>query len=457
MLIHVRSHSTSRTFALHTNCITQTDGIVSADQQATESRSQGNQDIIVIGGGPAGLMAADVLSSKGFSVTLYDRMPSPGRKFLLAGRGGLNITHSEPLDAFLTRYKAAAPWLTPLIEAFSPEDMRQFCHDLGQETFTGSSGRVFPKCFKTSPLLRAWLRKLASAGVRIRLRHEFLGWNDEGAALFRDAGGQEIAVAATATILAMGGGSWPRLGSTGLWVATLAARGVSITPLRPANCGFLTGWDNDIGARYAGEPLKSIALEFAGQHYPGECVITETGLEGGVIYAASADIRDAIEASGEALVCIDLKPGVSVEKLAERLAAAPRKQSLSNRLRKGPRLRAPAIALLRQHELPTDPMELARLIKRCPVRFTATRPLERAISTAGGIMRESLDANLMVKKLPGVFAAGEMLDWEAPTGGYLLQACFATGAGAAEGVIRWLNASAGLHRGRIAGTIAQGQ
>jgi uncharacterized flavoprotein (TIGR03862 family) len=395
--------------------------------------------IVVIGGGPAGLMAADILSAAGHPVVIYDRMPSLGRKFLMAGRGGLNITHSEALEKFLGRYRKAEPWLAPVIEKFPPSAMRDFCHSLGQDTFTGSSGRVFPKSFKTSPLLRAWLRRLADAGVRTRLRYTFLGWDKDGALLFSDAQRNTSRVRAAAVILAMGGASWPRLGSDGAWTAALADSGIAVSPLRPANCGFLTGWDNDIGARYAGEPLKSIALDFAGRHYTGECIITETGLEGGVIYAASADIRDTIEADGKSTVHIDLKPGVTEEKLAERLAASPRKQSMSNTLRKGPRLRAPAIALLRQHELPADPRALARLIKHCPVTFTGIRPIERAISTAGGIALDCLDEHLMLKAMPGVFAAGEMLDWEAPTGGYLLQACFATGAAAARGVLHWLH------------------
>lgn len=403
------------------------------------AKTENTDSIIVIGGGPAGLMAADVLSAAGHPVVIYDRMPSPGRKFLMAGRGGLNITHSEPLDTFLGRYRKAAPWLAPVIEKFSPAAMRDFCHLLGQETFTGSSGRVFPKSFKTSPLLRAWLRRLAAANVSTRLRHTFLGWDKGGAALFRDAQGKTATVRAAATIIALGGASWPKLGSDGSWTTALADKNIALAPLRPANCGFLTGWDNDIGARYAGEPLKSIALDFAGHHYPGECIITETGLEGGVIYAASADIRDTIEANGTATVHIDLKPGVTAEKLAERLAASPRKQSLSNTLRKGPRLRAPSIALLRQHELPADPLSLAKLIKHCPVTFTGIRPIERAISSAGGIALDSLDEHLMLKAMPGVFAAGEMLDWEAPTGGYLLQACFATGTAAARGALHWLD------------------
>ncbi len=383
-------------------------------------------------------MAADVLSQAGHRVAIYERMRSPARKFLMAGRGGLNITHSEPLDSFLTKYRAGAKWLEPAIGKFSPADMQAFCHSLGQDVFTGSSGRVFPKSFKASPLLRAWLRKLGAAGVELHLQHSFCGWNDKGAALFKSPDGEINATSADALILAMGGASWPKLGSDAAWTGTLAKRGIAINPFVPANCGFVADWPAHIGERYAGSPLKPIALQFAGRRYVGECIITASGLEGGVIYAASAEMRDAIAGYGEAIIQLDLKPNVPATKLAERLAATPHKQSLSNRLRKGPRLRAPAIALIRMNDPPQEPEALARLIKACPVRLIAPQPVARAISSAGGISLDNLDTNLMVKAMPGVFAAGEMLDWEAPTGGYLLQACFATGAAAARGAMRWL-------------------
>ncbi|MGE3247452.1 MAG: TIGR03862 family flavoprotein [Beijerinckiaceae bacterium] len=395
------------------------------------------KNALVVGAGPAGLIAADILSAAGVAVTVCDRMPSPARKFLMAGRGGLNITHSEPLDAFLARYGAARGWLAPLIARFSPDDMRAFCENLGETAFTGSSGRVFPKSFKTSPLLRAWLRKLDRQGVVLHLRHKFTGWDEKGAALFDTPDGR-MAITAGATILALGGASWPRLGSDGGWKQTLAERGVAITPFQPANCGFETDWPTHVAERFEGTPLKSIAAEFQGRRIEGECTMASYGLEGGLIYALSAPLRDAIARDGSAVLHIDLKPAVATETLAQRLAAAPKKQSLANRLRKAARLTPAAIALLHTGETPADPHQLAARIKAVPVRLTAARPIERAISTAGGIAREALDESLMLKALPGVFAAGEMLDWEAPTGGYLLQASFATGAAAAHGALAWL-------------------
>lgn len=387
-------------------------------------------------------MAADVLSAAGHAVTIFDQMPSLGRKFLLAGRGGLNLTHSEPLDRFIARYGAAADWLKPVIEQFSPTDLQTFSKTLGEPTFTGSSGRVFPKSFKTSPLLRAWLLRLAAAGVETRLRHRFIGWNDQGAAQFLNTDGKTITAQADATILAMGGASWPRLGSDGHWTKALAKRKVSIAPLKPANCGFETQWPEHIADRFAGAPLKSIAAEFNGIRHHGECIITATGLEGGLVYALSAPLRDAILAHGRATLHLDLKPSMSVAALAQRLEASEKKQSskqsLSNRLRKATRLPPQAIALLRLQNVPADTNALANLIKHLPVTLTGIRPIERAISTGGGISRDSLDGNLMLKTMPGVFAAGEMLDWEAPTGGYLLQACFATGKAAAGGALHWL-------------------
>jgi uncharacterized flavoprotein (TIGR03862 family) len=398
--------------------------------------------IIIIGGGPAGLMAADVLSANGHRVTIYDQMPSLGRKFLLAGRGGLNLTHAEPLEQFITRYAAATDWLRPWIERFSPADLRRFSETLGEPTFTGSSGRVFPKSFKTSPLLRAWLRRLAAAGVDTRLRHRFTGWNSNGKAQFLDADGQAIIVESDATILAMGGASWPRLGSDGRWTRHLAEQNVSLAPLHPANCGFETHWPDYLIERYAGAPLKSIAAEFNGIIHHGECIITATGLEGGLIYALSAPLREAILSHGTATVYLDLKPTMTIAALTQRLDAASGKksgkQSLSNRLRKAARLPPHAIALLRLQDIPADATSLAERIKKVPITLTGIRPVERAISTAGGVTLGNLDANLMLTALPGVFAAGEMLDWEAPTGGYLLQACFATGAAAAHGALAWL-------------------
>lgn len=398
--------------------------------------------VTIVGGGPAGLMVADVLSAAGHAVTIFDRMPSPGRKFLMAGRGGLNITHSEPLEVFRTRYGKAQARIAPLLDRFSPDDMRKFCAGLGQETFTGSSGRVFPESFKTSPLLRAWLRRLAQQGVEMRVRHTFAGWDETGAAVFETAGGERRTVSADATVLAMGGASWPRLGSDGSWTRILERCAVSVAPLRSANCGFLAAWPPEFGERFAGTPLKSIAMSFAGRRLPGECIVTQSGLEGGVIYALSSQLRDAIDAHGEAPLFIDLKPGLTAQALAERLAATPKKQSLANRLRKAARLAPVAVALLRTASAGNEPDELAALIKNCPVRLTGVQPVERAISSAGGVRFEELDQNLMLRRLPGVFIAGEMLDWEAPTGGYLLQACFATGVAAAQGAMQWLEARA---------------
>lgn len=391
----------------------------------------------VIGAGPAGLMASEILAREGVAVTIYERMPSPARKFLLAGRGGLNITHSESFEAFASRYGARTEELRPLLQAFSPDDMRTFCAELGEECFTGSSGRVFPRSFKTSPLLRAWLRRLEGLGVRISYRHRFTGWRD-GALLFDTPEGT-VEAQAEATILALGGASWPRLGSTGDWVQAIRDRGVDVADLLPANCGFETGWSDHLRERFSGTPLKTIALEFAGHCVRGECVIASYGLEGGAIYALSGPLRDAIARDGQAQIAIDLKPDVTEEELARRLAKPRGSNSLSNHLRKSAGLTPAMIALLREPgPLPREPDALAQRIKKLPVTLNAIRPIERAISTAGGIRFEALDAHMMTKAMPGVFVAGEMLDWEAPTGGYLLQASFATGAAAARGALQWL-------------------
>ena len=386
--------------------------------------------VAVIGGGPAGLMAAEAAATAGARVTIFDRMPSLGRKFLLAGRGGLNLTHSEPLDTFLARYGAAAERLAPFIRAFPPEALRAWALDLGEETFVGSSGRVFPHRFKASPLLRAWLRRLAALGVEARMGHDFHGWSADGALLFR-AGGADVAFHADATILALGGASWPRLGADGFWVETLRARGIAVAPLKPANCGFDVEWSEPFRARFAGAPLKGVAFRFGDREIRGECVVTAHGLEGGAIYALSADLRDAIARDGSATITIDARPDVPRERLAERLAAPRGKQSWSNFLRKAGGLAPVAIALLRETgDAPTQAEDLASRVKALPVRLLAPRPIARAISTAGGARLDEIDDRLMLKKAPGVFVAGEMLDWEAPTGGYLLQACFATGRAA---------------------------
>ena len=404
--------------------------------------------IAVVGGGPAGLMAAEVLVAGGARVTLYDAMPTVGRKFLLAGRGGLNLTHSEDLGKLLGRYGAAEPRLRPAIEAFPPAALRAWCEALGQETFVGSSGRVFPKSMKTSPLLRAWLKRLDAAGVAFKLRHRWTGWDDTGSLTFATPAGGATATA-DATVLALGGASWPQLGSSGAWVDVLSAAGVRITPLRPANCGFLASWSEIFRSRFAGAPLKRLGLSFGPHKARGEALVTETGLEGGGIYALSAPLREAIGASSEAMLYIDLLPDVARAALEQRLTAQRGKQSLSTFLRKAASLSPAAIGLLHEATIAAterisslSPAALAVLIKAVPVRLTGTAPIARAISTAGGIALDEIDDHFMLRRLPGIFVAGEMLDWEAPTGGYLLQAVFATAVAAGRGVLQRLDRGA---------------
>ena len=404
--------------------------------------------VAVIGGGPAGLAAAETVAAAGagIEVTLFDRMPNLGRKFLMAGRGGLNLTHSEPLRRFLARYGGAAPALGAAIEAFPPEALRAWCEGLGQPTFVGSSGRVFPTAMKASPLLRAWRARLADLGVRFELRRRWAGWDASGALVFDGPSGAAMIVRPAATILALGGASWPRLGSDGGWAAILQARGIAVAPLRPSNCGFAVGWSAHMRTRFAGTPLKRIAIAFGGGAVRGEAMVTARGIEGGAVYALSSAIRDALAEGREAVAEIDLRPDLTPGEIARRLAAPRKKQSLGSFLRKTLGLAPVAIALLHETKsdaaLPAAPEALARRIKAVPLRLIAPFPLERAISTAGGIAFAELDDALMLKKMPGVFAAGEMLDWEAPTGGYLLQACFATGIRAAQGALGWLGGEA---------------
>jgi uncharacterized flavoprotein (TIGR03862 family) len=403
--------------------------------------------VAVIGGGPAGLMAAEVLAGGGARVTVYEGMPSLGRKFLLAGRGGLNLTHSENLARLLGRYGTAEPRLRPAIEAFAPAALIAWCEALGQPTFVGSSGRVFPKAMKTSPLLRAWLRRLDAAGVAFKQRHRWTGWDDTRSRVFATPDGP-VTVKADAAVLALGGASWPQLGSSGAWVDVLSAAGIRIIPLQPANCGFLVPWSEIFRNRFAGAPLKRLELSFDAHRVRGEVLITKTGLEGGGIYALSAPLREAIAATGEAVLHIDLRPDIVLGALEQRLAAPRAKQSLSTFLRKAASLSPAEIGLLHEATLASSqrasamtPTALAALIKKVPVRLTGTGPIARAISTAGGIALDEIDEHFMLRRLPGVFVAGEMLDWEAPTGGYLLQASFSTAVAAGRGALRWLGSA----------------
>jgi uncharacterized flavoprotein (TIGR03862 family) len=401
--------------------------------------------VAVIGAGPAGLIAAEVLAQGGAAVTVYDAMPSAGRKFLMAGRGGLNLTHSEPLPEFLARYGGAQSHLASAIEAFPPQALRDWSEALGQPTFVGSSGRVFPRSFKASPLLRAWLRRLDGRGVRFALRHRWSGWSDDGRLQFQTPDGQRE-IGATATVLSLGGASWPRLGSDGAWAEVLTAKGVTISPLRPANSGFTVAWSDIFRDRFEGQPLKGVALTFRTHSVRGEALVTRTGIEGGAIYALSADLREAILSTGRATLHIALRPDLAIEELTARLSAPKGKQSQSNFLRKAAHLSPVAIGLLQEAAKTSgvslsslSAPNLARLINAVPVQFTGVAPIARAISTAGGIPFSELDSDFMLRRVPGVFVAGEMLEWEAPTGGYLLQASFATGAAAGKGVLKWLS------------------
>lgn len=403
--------------------------------------------VCIVGGGPAGLMAAEVIAASGARVDVYDAMPTAGRKFLMAGKGGLNLTHSEPLQPFLVRYGERSAHIEPWLHAFGPRALCEWTHGLGVETFTGSSGRIFPKDMKAAPLLRAWLRRLREAGVILHARHRWMGWRYDGALQFATPQGA-INVTPDATLLALGGGSWARLGSDGTWVPRLTERGVTVAPLKPANCGFECAWSEHLRTRYAGQPLKSIAASMtdcAGQRHrqQGECIVTEHGLEGGVMYALSAPLRDAIMLEGGVTLHLDLAPGRDAPSLTRALLTSRGKRSLSNHLQQHAGISGLKAGLLREVATPadlTDGVRLASLIKALPLRLTSPRPLDEAISSAGGVTFEALDAGLMLKHLPGVFCAGEMLDWEAPTGGYLLTACMASGRVAGAGVVHWLNA-----------------
>jgi len=393
-------------------------------------------DVAVIGGGPAGLMAAEVLSAAGRSVAVFEKMPTFGRKFLMAGRGGLNLTHSEDFARFVQRYGAADAALRPMLEAFTPTDLVAWAEDLGQPTFIGASGRVFPKAMKASPLLRAWLARLEGQGVALRPRTAWTGWTPDDALILSGPDGVAT-LRPRATILALGGASWARLGSDGAWTSLLVARGVAVTPFQAANCGFDVGWSAMFRERFAGEPLKNVGLKLGDATARGDAMIAAYGLEGGAVYALGAAPRAAIAATGRAVVEIDLRPDLSIETLTARLLRPRGGQSVATFLRKAVHLSPVEVNLLREAhglDLPAEPAALAAAIKAAPIVLTGSQPLDRAISSAGGLTLDSLDG-LELKAAPGVFVAGEMLDWEAPTGGYLLQACFATGVAAARQVL----------------------
>ncbi|WP_341314162.1 TIGR03862 family flavoprotein [Paraburkholderia sp. IMGN_8] len=410
--------------------------------------------VAVIGGGPAGLMAAEALAQQhGLQVDVYDAMPSVGRKFLMAGKGGMNITHSEPLEPFLGRYGPRRQQITPLLDAFGPDALRAWLHELGVETFVGSSGRVFPTDMKAAPMLRAWLHRLREAGVRFHMRHKWIGWDEQGnsaaphALRFATPDGART-VTCDAVVFALGGASWPRLGSDAAWVPLMSAREVPVTPLRPANCGFDADWSPYLRERFAGQPVKPVAIAITDidknvHNRQGEILLTETGLEGSLIYALSAAIRERILADGDVTITLDLAPGLTLERIVTEVTRPRGSRSMSSHLQGRIGIGGVKLALLHEilsKEAFADTNHLAQAIKALPVRLTRARPIEEAISTAGGIPFEALDPQLMIERLPGAFCAGEMLDWEAPTGGYLLTACFASGLVAGRGALAYLAA-----------------
>ncbi|TWC10975.1 MULTISPECIES: TIGR03862 family flavoprotein [unclassified Pseudomonas] len=411
----------------------------------TSTAPSNTPTIAIIGGGPAGLMAAEVLSQAGIQVDLYDGMPSVGRKFLLAGVGGMNITHSEAFPAFLSRYAERAADIAPLLRAFGADELCTWIHGLGIDTFVGSSGRVFPTDMKAAPLLRAWLKRLRDAGVKIHTRHRWLGWNPDNSLRIASQEGEKT-LQPVATLLALGGGSWSRLGSDGAWMLALEQRGVALAPLQPSNCGFdVQAWSELMVSKFAGAPLKNIAIGL-NDDVPrlGECVITATGIEGSLIYALSAPIREAINRHGSATIHLDLLPGRPMDKVLQALSKPRGSRSMAKHLHSQLGIDGVKAALLREQtsaDCFADPTQLARAIKALPITLVKTRPLDEAISSAGGVTFDAVDENLMLKRIPGVFCAGEMLDWEAPTGGYLLTACFASGRAAGLGMLEFLRNS----------------
>ncbi|MEN9481742.1 MAG: hypothetical protein RLZZ298_3137 [Pseudomonadota bacterium] len=409
-----------------------------------------NYRVAIIGAGPAGLMAAEQLAIpqgdflrgavNGVNVDIFDAMPSVGRKFLMAGKGGMNITHSEPLPAFIARYGARAPQIAALLAVFGPQNLRAWIAGLGIDTFVGTSGRVFPTEMKAAPLLRAWLHRLRGAGVRFHVRHRWLGWQADGSLRFSTPQG-EVSLKADSVILALGGGSWAKLGSDGAWVPLLTERGIPVAPLKPANCGFDVAWSAYFRERFAGQPIKPVIASVGGKSQQGEFNITENGVEGGLIYALSAPLRDALERTGKATLTLDLAPGRSFERLVSDLSKPQGRDSLANHLRRRVGIEGVKAALLREfspNSALTATASLAAAIKALPVPVLAPRPIDEAISSAGGVPFEALNEQLMLNQLPGTFCSGEMLDWEAPTGGYLLTACFASGYVAGQGARDWL-------------------
>ncbi|MGZ5142662.1 MAG: TIGR03862 family flavoprotein [Burkholderiales bacterium] len=402
--------------------------------------------VAVIGAGPAGLMAAEVLVQGGVRVDVYDRMPSVGRKLLMAGKGGLNITHTDSRDAFLSRYGSGRAYLETIISQFDADALCAWVHGLGIRTFVGTSGRVFPDEMKAAPLLRAWLHRLREAGVKIHVRHRWCGWEDDGALRFETAHGRHTE-RHDAVVLALGGASWPQLGSDGDWTRLMQARGVTVSNLRPSNCGFDVDWSNHFSSRFNGQPVKAVTASFtdhtgATHRKQGEFIVTTSGVEGGLIYALSAMLRDRIETSGAAVLDLDLAPGRDLSRLTEALAHPRGSRSLSSHIQSRTGIKGVKMGMLREvlgAEHIAEPQALASAMKALPLRLVRPRPLAEAISTAGGVAFESMDKNLMLRSLPGVFCAGEMLDWEAPTGGYLLNACLATGRTAGAGALEWLS------------------